>query len=117
MVLRIASRSRSSCCSRRFKGVGAKSASDIISRVDKIELLRRLAPVTCTSFRRVRGIGRKTAERIVVELKDKVAEFAQEEGEMRVGTELARGGPYEDALQALMALGFGAGRRNGRCSR
>jgi holliday junction DNA helicase RuvA len=91
----------------RVKGVGAKSASDIISRVDKLELLRAIGAGDLHKLQAVKGIGKKTAERIIVELKDKVAEFAQEEGEMRVHIEREQDGPFEDAIQALVALGFG----------
>ena len=91
----------------KVKGVGAKTASDILSRVDKVELLRIIGGGDAARLQAVKGIGRKTAERIVVELKDQVAEFAVEKGEMRGTLALGRAEPFEDAVQALMTLGFG----------
>jgi Holliday junction DNA helicase RuvA len=90
----------------RVKGLGAKSASDIVSRVDKRELLRTIGAGDVARLQEVRGVGKKTAERIVVELKDKVAEFAleREEPSARRGA----GGPFDEALAALQALGFSA---------
>ncbi len=90
----------------RVKGLGAKSASDIVSRVDKRELLRTIGAGDVARLQEVRGVGKKTAERIVVELKDKVAEFALEREEP--STRRGAGGPFDEALAALQALGFSA---------
>ena len=90
----------------RVKGVGAKSASDIVSRIDKRELLRAIGAGDVVKLQQMRGIGKKTAERIIVELKDKVGEFVLQREEQVA----ARGGEgaFEEALAALQALGFSA---------
>lgn len=88
----------------RVKGLGAKSASDIVSRVDKRELLRTIGAGDVARLQAVRGVGKKTAERIVVELKDKVGEFALEREER--SREGGVGAPFDEALAALQALGF-----------
>lgn len=90
----------------KVKGIGAKTASEIVSRIDKRELLRMIGAGDAGALRATRAMGQKTAERIVLELKDKVAEYAL--GEQRFD-EGARGAPYEEALQALVALGFTKG--------
>ncbi|NLF25587.1 MAG: Holliday junction branch migration protein RuvA [Deltaproteobacteria bacterium] len=90
----------------KVNGVGARTASEIISRMDKLELLRVIGAGDVARLQMVKGIGKKTAERIVVELKDRVAEFAVEKGELQGGLSSSLDQPYEDAIQALVALGF-----------
>ena len=86
------------------KGVGAKTAADIVSRVDKRELMRLIAAGDLAGLQSVKGIGRKTAERILVELKDRVAEYAADQR----GAESVRPGAAAEleAVAALQALGF-----------
>ena len=60
----------------KVKGVGAKSASEILSQVDKHDLLRLIGSGDSSRLCTVKGIGKKTADRIVLELKDQVASFA-----------------------------------------
>ena len=88
------------------KGVGAKSASDILSRIDKRELLRVIGSGDVTALKDVRGIGKKTAERILVELKDKVSELISGALSDRIEVEQGSDAPREDALAVLRALGF-----------
>ncbi|MBX7137261.1 MAG: Holliday junction branch migration protein RuvA [Oligoflexia bacterium] len=90
----------------RVKGVGARSASEILSAVDKRELLRLIAAGNVLGLQAVKRIGKKTAERIVVELKDKVAEFALGNQLERMGVERVTSGAMQDAIDALEALGF-----------
>jgi len=90
----------------QVKGVGARSASDILSQIDKLDLLRAIGAGDVNALQRVRGVGRKTAERIVVELKDRVAEFALEKQSLGVQVEKSAAAAFEDAVQALVALGF-----------
>ena len=89
----------------QVKGVGARSACDIISRIEKKELLRVIGAGDVGQLQAVKGIGKKTAERIVVELKDRVAQHATEESSVSP----ARGSglrPFEEAVEALQVLGL-----------
>lgn len=90
------------------KGIGPKSALDILSRIDARELLRFIGAGDITKLQAVKGMGKKTAERVVVELKDKVAQYALEQqgltAEITVSTIPSNG--FDDALLALQALGF-----------
>lgn len=90
----------------RVKGVGARSASDILSQIAALDLLRAIGAGDIHGLQRVKGVGRKTAERIVVELKDKVAEFALEKGALSERVEKTPAAASEDAVAALVALGF-----------
>ena len=89
----------------RVKGVGARSASDIVSATDKKDLLQVIAAGDLQRLCGVKGIGKKTAERIIVELRDKVTECIVEQG----GQSMASAGaaePFAEALEALQLLGF-----------
>ncbi|MDC0358079.1 Holliday junction branch migration protein RuvA [Oligoflexia bacterium] len=88
------------------KGVGARSASEIVSRIEKRDLLRAIGEGDVTRLQGVKGIGKKTAERIVVELRDKVASYIEEQRWSRLGMEIEVTSSTHDAIEALQALGF-----------
>lgn len=89
------------------KGIGPKSALDIVSKVPARDILRYIGSEDRTKLSAVKGLGRKTAERIIVELKDKVGQFAVDQGssslviEKQIVPE-----PIQEAILALQALGF-----------
>lgn len=90
----------------RVKGVGARSASDILSMIDKQDLLRCIGTSDVTRLQTLKGIGKKTAERIIVELRDKVSEFVSGAVASGMIVERIESVPMEDATEALVALGF-----------
>lgn len=90
----------------RVNGVGARTASDILSQIDKVELLRAIGSADVTRLQTLKGIGKKTAERIVVELRDSVGALAQVAQPLTDSIERTVVSPVEDAVQALVALGF-----------
>lgn len=90
----------------RVKGVGPRSAADIVSRIDCRELLRIVSAGDIDKLQTVRGIGKKTSERIVVELKDRVGDFVAERHSPLASQVEREVGPVEEAVQALQALGF-----------
>ena len=92
---------------KRVKGLGARSASEIISQLDCVDLLRAIGSADVSTLCRLRGVGKKTAERIVVELRDNVGEIELSTPGSSLVVE--RVGPYQDAVAALEALGFSAG--------
>jgi len=83
-----------------ISGVGPKSAIGILG-VAPLDLLKRAIASGDTSYlSKVSGIGRKTAEKIVLELRDKLGGTAGADSEDAA----IRG--EEDALDALQALGY-----------
>lgn len=98
----------------KVNGLGAKSSLDIVSQVDKRTLLRAIGSGDIAGLTSVRGIGKKKAERIVVELKDIVlqvgAEISSQGGnessDAGLTTLSTQAGALHDALQALQVLGF-----------
>jgi Holliday junction DNA helicase RuvA len=78
-------------------GIGPKSALGIMSLSSLETIKSAIASGDAAVFTKVSGIGRKTAERVIVELREKL----KEEG---VGT--AVGVEHSDALSALITLGY-----------
>ena len=77
-------------------GIGPKGALSILG-IASIETLRKAISTGDTAYlTKVSGIGRKTAEKIVIELRDKM-------GEAKTGTSLQG---ELDALEALRSLGY-----------
>lgn len=89
------------------QGVGAKAAMAILSALPVRELKRAIAFEDAASIQKANGVGKKTAQRVVLELKDKVGQ--QEAGELPAAAAPAPGkksSAMDQALQALLALGF-----------
>jgi Holliday junction DNA helicase RuvA len=84
-------------------GIGPKSALGILNVADAKSIKRSIASGDSTMLTKVFGIGKKSAERIVVELRDKLALESTARGET-VGTS-----EDSEVLEALMALGYNAG--------
>lgn len=84
----------------RITGVGPKLALSVLSGMNVDELAQCVALQDATRLTRVPGIGRKTAERLLLELKGKLADA------LPGGGTPAAGGVATDALHALLALGY-----------
>ena len=86
-------------------GVGPKLAVNILSGIEAAELSAALRGSDVARLTRIPGVGKKTAERLVVELKDKMpAVSAPEQEEAPAGAT-----PKEDLLSALAHLGYSRG--------
>ena len=87
-------------------GVGPKAAMAILSLLSPEKFAVAVSSGDTKTLAKAQGIGAKTAARIVLELKDKVSAAATADGgEEDVGvTDL--GGIRDDALEALMVLGY-----------
>ena len=83
-------------------GIGAKGALAIVSKISAAEFARAVAAQDIKTLTRLPGVGKKSAERILLELKDKVRDKGEETRDKIVSTE------REDAADALEALGYTA---------
>jgi Holliday junction DNA helicase RuvA len=87
------------------KGVGPRAAQNILSGIEARELAQAVAQGDVARLTKVPGIGKKTAERLVVELKEKLALLARAAGPSRARP----GADVLDQLRsALVNLGFKA---------
>lgn len=87
-------------------GVGPRMAQGVLSGLSVEEFARALATDDLAALTSVKGIGRKTAERLVLELRDKLPHLEEATG--RDATPRAGGGPgfQEEAVLALRSLGY-----------
>lgn len=84
------------------QGIGPKVALAVLSGGTARELLAAMANGDAARFQAVPGIGKRTAERIIVELREKVA--GRTSAEMIVATH--SDDPHSIARQGLVGLGF-----------
>ena len=90
-----------------ISGIGPKLSANILSGMGAEELLRAIASGDADRLRAIPGIGKKTAERIALELKDRAAGFSDDAGMPPIrtpGTQIER--QAEDTLSALINLGY-----------
>ena len=89
-------------------GVGAKAGIAILSAFTMEQLRQAIAFEDAKTLQKANGVGKKTAERIVLELKDKFAAPENAEPLPEGGAENAApaGGGRVEAVNALMALGY-----------
>ncbi|GAA6136639.1 Holliday junction branch migration protein RuvA [Arenicella sp. 4NH20-0111] len=89
----------------KVNGVGPKVALAVLSTLSAQELLQCMANEDVTQLCRVPGIGKKTAQRLVVEMKDRLEkEFAHVALEVTAGESSSNN--TRDAVDALVALGY-----------
>ncbi len=80
-------------------GVGPKSALNVMSIADVSNLKEAIISGNAEMFQKVSGIGKKTAERIIVELKSKFGALANQE-------EVGASSQLDEIFSALSVLGF-----------
>jgi Holliday junction DNA helicase RuvA len=83
-------------------GVGATTARMMLSYMKPEELAKAIVSGDSHTLEGVKGIGKKTAERLVLELRDKLAKHPVESNI----SPLKNNTLHSDALNALMALGI-----------
>jgi len=83
-------------------GVGASTARMILSAMTPGEATRAIIDGDVKALQSVKGIGAKSAQRLIVDLRDKVGK-AENFGEIPLGSSNTT---KEEALSALLALGF-----------
>jgi holliday junction DNA helicase RuvA len=88
---------------QRVSGIGAKIALAVLSGISVDEFARLVQAGDVTALTRVPGIGKKTAERMVVELRDRAADLI-------TGNPIGGSGvphdPQSEAVSALQQLGY-----------
>jgi Holliday junction DNA helicase RuvA len=86
-------------------GVGANTARVIMSYLKVEELQRVIANGDAISLSKIKGLGPKTAQKIIIDLRDKVIKLSGIEASTSSGSGESNK-LREDALSALLALGF-----------
>jgi Holliday junction DNA helicase RuvA len=82
-------------------GVGPKLAVGVLSGIEAPDLVTALRANDLARLTRIPGVGKKTAERLVLELKDKLQELPSS-----AAAPTAPGGAADDIVSALVHLGY-----------
>jgi Holliday junction DNA helicase RuvA len=92
----------------KVNGVGARLALGILSGMDSRQFIACVQGGDAESLVRLPGIGKKTAERLIIELRDRLPKSAAQEGMLAGPQHQARTihNPVEDAVSALVGLGY-----------
>jgi Holliday junction DNA helicase RuvA len=85
-------------------GIGPKMAQTILSGIRPDELIRTISAGAISSLTAVPGVGKKTAERLILELKDKVGKI--EGSDKIIDLPNTSSSIRAEALTALVSLGF-----------
>ena len=87
---------------QKVSGIGAKIALAVLSGVAVDEFARQVQTGDVAALTRIPGIGKKTAERMVVELRDRVVDM----GSSPLGAPSLPNDPQSEATIALQQLGY-----------
>ncbi len=90
----------------RVNGIGAKLALAILSSMTVEVFHRCVENQDVQSLTRLPGIGKKTAERLIIELRDRMPELGGVAGSDQVKVRSIVASPLDEALSALVSLGF-----------
>ena len=87
-------------------GIGGASARMILSSFSPSELIGIISSGNDALLKKVKGIGAKTAQRIIVDLHDKIAKSQSDESPLDLKTGIQTGQVATEAVTALVTLGF-----------
>lgn len=87
-------------------GIGAKSALSIVSKISAADFARAVSAQDIKTLTRLPGVGKKSAERILLELKDKVQPLAENFSSQEFQPAQIPSSVFDEAAEALEALGY-----------
>jgi len=87
----------------KISGVGAKMALAILSSMGVGDFQRCVEHEDAAMLVRIPGVGKKTAERLIIEMRDRIAKLPSAPGQTRIP---AGASPRGEAMHALIALGY-----------
>lgn len=87
-------------------GLGPKLALAALSVMGAGDLAQAIAGEEAARLQKIPGVGKRMAQRLVLELKDKVSGFAPAHSDVPPATPAAAGPVVDDVVEALVGLGF-----------
>ncbi len=90
----------------KIAGIGPKLAMTLLSGIDVSDFVRCVRDGDVTRLTKVPGVGRKTAERLVVELKDRIEKMVHVPASITPRRQGEGARVVEEAERALIALGY-----------
>jgi Holliday junction DNA helicase RuvA len=94
---------------RSVSGLGSKTAIKILSVVDSIELIEAVTFNNTDFLKKLPGIGKKTADRIVLELKSKMKDLTTDENLVETlsnDSKIQNMNVFQESLEGLVSLGY-----------
>jgi len=88
------------------KGVGPKLGLTILSGLPAQEITGAIVQEDKSALSKIKGIGKKTAQRMILELKDKISEMVDATYQSGSGSANISGNIKDEAVSALQSLGF-----------
>jgi len=92
----------------KVNGVGPKLAITILSSIDPDRFAQCVQENDTASLVRLPGVGKKTAERLIIEMRDRLVDWAPAQHSTADSTDqlLSNTSAFQEALSALVALGY-----------
>jgi len=91
-----------------ISGVGPRLAQSILAGMNASELALCISRGDSGAITKIKGVGKKTGERIVLELRDRISkEYGESDGSFVATTVSTPNSKADEAVLALMSLGFG----------
>ncbi len=87
-------------------GVGASTARMMLSGMRPDEIIRAIVQGEARQLEQIKGIGKKSAERLVLELRDKLSKMNVANNPAGGFALTNKNTPHQDAVQALVSLGI-----------
>ena len=91
---------------RKVKGLGPRTSLAVLSGMPVGDLLAAIAGGDASRLQTIQGVGKRFAERIVVECREAAAVLAATNGSAPHKAPVAPPGPLEEAVSALVNLGY-----------
>lgn len=93
-------------------GIGAKVATAILGTLSPQQIMMAIVAEDAVALSKAPGVGKKTAQRVMLELRDKIKTTGswEDSGASQISGALVSGGAAsekQDAMDALLALGYG----------
>ena len=93
----------------KVNGVGAKMALAILSGMEADEFAQCIREGDAVRLTRLPGVGKKTAERLIIEMRDRLKDWTQSSSSLTSSAEPSLtnySNPVDEAVSALVALGY-----------
>jgi Holliday junction DNA helicase RuvA len=93
----------------KVNGVGAKMALAILSGMEADEFAQCIREGDAVRLTRLPGVGKKTAERLIIEMRDRLKDWTQSSSSLKSSAEPSLtnySSPVDEAVSALVALGY-----------
>ena len=90
-----------------ISGIGPKVATAILAAMSPVQIMTAVVSQDSVAFSKVSGVGKKTAQRITLELQDKIKTQDWGSDQENINMQTVASSEKQDAIDALLALGYG----------